>query len=622
MSSSPESLASQVFRGFFELRPAPPRRWLFSLRAAVCVGAPVLAGWWMNDVPAGLMATLGGFTGLYGSGRPYLSRARELALIALAFGLCVGLGLWAAPNGWASIVVVAAIAMAATWICNALYVGPPGAYLFTLACAAATAMPAAHLGPANSGLLVFAGGAFAWSVHMLGALFAPRGPERNAVIAAGDAVVAFLDSIGTPRESPARHRAAFSLHQAWVILVNQQPFEPRSDGTLARLRALNRDLHLCFAEGLGAAFRHEPPAQVQLEHAREFARRARDEAIDKQRAADVIPLGRPRAFDALRDALAPDSNALRIVARVGLAAVAAGTIGGIMHLERAYWAVAATVLMLHQGFDWMRTVQRSTQRLVGTWLGLLLAGAIIVLHPQGPWLALTIMALQFTIEMLVIRNYGLAVIFITGAALTIASGGQPIAAPGDYLLARGIDTLIGCFIALVAFRALPPRAFTSRIPAQLERTLDCVAAAITHLASGNVTTLEARAARRDLQRASFALTDAHQDGIAGSRQDRRRAESAWPMIAATENLAYRTLSMCWALERLGGEAARQAAASMFGTEGYEAIRTTIDQLKSAIRSGTPPAIAAHIPSALRPEIENLAESLGGRTGLRHSGTSK
>jgi uncharacterized membrane protein YccC len=603
---------SQVFRGFFDLRPAPPHRWFFSLRAALGVGAPVLAGWWLNDVPAGLMATLGGFTAIYGSGRPYLYRAAELALIALAFSLCVGLGLWVSNSGWATIATVAAIAMLATWVCNALHVGPPGAYLFTLACAAATAMPAAHLGPGLSALLVLGGGAFAWSLHMVGALFAPRGPERHAVIAAGESVSAFLEAIGTPRESAMRHRAASSLHQAWSVLVNQQLLEPGSDSRLARLRALNRELHLCFADGVGSAFRKAQPSPEQLEASREITLRAREASLTSAHTIDTVPLGRPRAIDALRDALNPDSNTFRVIVRVGIAAVAAGAIGGVIHLERAYWAVAATVLMLHQGFDWLRTIQRSIQRLVGTWIGLLLAGAIIVLHPQGLWLALTIMALQFTIEMLVIRNYGLAVIFITGAALTIASGAQPIESPQDYLLARGIDTLVGCIIALIAFRAVPPRAFTRRIPAQLEHTLNCVANVITHLATGEVTTHAARTARRDLQSASFALAQAHEDGIAGSRDDRRRAENAWPTIAATENLAYRTLSICWALERLGGEAAKQSAASMFGADGEVAVRSAIDNLKTAIRADRAPNAPANIPSALRGEIETLTEALGGK----------
>jgi len=69
-------------------------------------------------------------------------------------------------------------------------------------------------------------------------------------------------------------------------------------------------------------------------------------------------------------------------------------------------------------------LRRSIERWLGTWVGLLLAGAILLLTPSGPWLALTVMAVQVVIELVVVRNYALAAIFITAIALTIAAGDQ------------------------------------------------------------------------------------------------------------------------------------------------------------------------------------------------------
>ena len=54
------------------------------------MGLPVLIGWAAGDPEAGLMATIGTFTALYGSGRPYLYRAKQLGIIAVA---------WQAPWG-------------------------------------------------------------------------------------------------------------------------------------------------------------------------------------------------------------------------------------------------------------------------------------------------------------------------------------------------------------------------------------------------------------------------------------------------------------------------------------------------------------------------------------------
>jgi uncharacterized membrane protein YccC len=597
----------RVLRGLFEFRPAPPHRWMFALRAAICMGVPILTGWLMGNTPAGLMASIGGFTSLYGSGRPYLSRARHLGAIALAFALAVTLGLSVAPSPWLVVIAVASIAMIATWLSNALQIGPPGAYLFTLACAAGTAMPNPPP-PMEAGMLVLGGGMFAWLVQMGGALFNPRGPERNAVSAAANAVRAYIDALGKPHAGAMRQRAAHALHNAWSVLVTQQPVAPRAGGELSRLRALNRELHLVFATALGAATRDERPPPGLAAEARALAARVRDR---EARIADTdsVPLGHPRASEALMESLRPGSNSFRVIVRVGIAAFTVGILGAALHFERAYWAVAATVLMLHQGFDWLRMLQRSIERLIGTWIGLALAGAILWWYPQGIWLALTIMALQFTIEMLVLRNYALAAVFITGAALTIASGGQRIDDPAPYLLARGLDTLAGCAMALLVFRLIPPIAPARQIPLQLIRALSAIRAAIPHMAHGTVTNAAARAARRDVHRASFALTAAFEESVTASHAERRSAEVLWPVIAAVERLADRTLSTCWAFERLGEPAAREAAASMFAGDSERNALSAIEGCLAALRNEHAPPPLPDLPQVLAQEIQGLHECL-------------
>src|SRR5690606_15720116 len=326
MSNPPAtSSAHRMLRGMLQIQPPTPRRWLFALRAGICMGAPVIAGALAGDVPAGMMAGIRGFPALYGAGRPYLSRARHLEVIALAFALAVGLGLWAGASAWATVVMVALIAMLATWLGNALQIGPPGAYMFALACAAGTAMPAAHLTPVHAATLVFAGGAFAWLLHMAGALVAPRGPERTAVTDAGRDVIRYIEARGSPREDRARHQAAATLHRAWSVLVSQQPARVGADGTLGRLRALNRELHLRFAGAMGAADRSRPPSDAPVEDdiagIRQLVSRIDDPRGQPGAAADAVPLGHPGVFTALAEELRPGSNPRRVILRVGIAAL-------------------------------------------------------------------------------------------------------------------------------------------------------------------------------------------------------------------------------------------------------------------------------------------------------------
>ena len=590
----------------FQLRDAKGR-WPFAARAALCMGIPVVVGWALGDTSAGLMATTGAFTALFGSDRPYLSRARFLALVALSFAVAVSLGVWTQTTPWMVVPAIALMAMLATFLCNALRIGPPGAYLFTLACAAGTAIPAPHLTIWQTGLLVFAGGALAWCAHMMGALFWPRGPERKALVTSAEAVARFIEALGTPAQDTARHLAAQSMHDAWTILVGYQPPRPRPDGTLSRLRALGRELNLLFAEAMNAP---GPMPPGSAERARRLAQEAENPGQGAERTdPNHVPLGHYGTLAALEESLRPWSPALLVTARVGVATAVAGTMGATLGLERAYWCMAAAMLVLHQGLDWARTLQRGIERMGGTLVGLLLSGVILTLHPQGLWLAVTLMALQFTIEMLVIRNYALAVIFITAAALTIASGGHPVADVGHLLWVRGVDTVIGCFVGLGVFMLSTPRFATSRVPDEIIRTLEAIGAIVRTMAKGDVLTPMARMARRDLQHRAIALLQAYDRSAGSSPRHGDQAELMWPAVVATQRLAYRVLSTCWAIENAGQTRAAETAQALFGATGEQALLAALADLAEAIRRDETPKPPAPLPAFVASEFQNLRDSL-------------
>lgn len=604
----------QQLRGLARLRSAPPRRWAFSLRAACCMAVPILVGWLAGSTPAGMMAATGGFTALYGSGRPYPSRARELALIAAGFAVCTTVGIAAIPLGVVAVVVVlAATAMVATWLGNAFAIGPPGPYMFLLSTAAATGPLGQSAHPLTAGLLVLAGGTFAWVVHMAGALFSPTGPERAAVVTAGEAVAAHVGALGREHEPRTRHEAARALHRAWTVLVDQQPGRRRESATVRALGVANRRLHSIFADAVHAAARDEGPPAGALEEIRGLQAVARSrepevpDPIDDD-AGGGLPSGHPGTWSVLTEALAPGSSIRTAVLRVGVAALVVGAVGAEFRLERSYWAVAAAVLVLHQGLDWSRTLVRSTERLLGTWVGLLLAWALLMTHPTGPWLALVVMVLQFTIEMLVLRNYAVAVVFITSAALVLASGGHRVPDVGSYVLARGVDTAVGCGVALLVCLAIRPRT-APRLPLLVVRLLAAVDELGPHLASGVVGSEAARTARRRVQHQIFALDDAYHVAVAVSSSQRRRAEDLWPVVAAAHQLAYRALALCWVLERPDPDRAGAERAELLGEHAADRLHRALDVLARSVASGRAPGPLGPVPPALESELLNLHDCL-------------
>jgi len=592
-------------RAMATLRPSAPR-WPIAVRAALSIGGPVAAGVLAGHVSAGLLATIGAFTALYASDRPYGNRARVVGVIAIALALVVMMGEWSQELPAVAVPMVVLIATIATFLCNALSVGPPGAYIIALACAAGTAIPTGDLTSWQVGLLVLSGGMFSWVVHMAGALFRPRGPERSAVANAARAVARFADLPDGADADRSRHEAAQALTEAWAALVTMQPARPRPDGTLTRLRSLNRQLHRLFAAAVRTEGGDSTALPTIAERAREIGRCAiSPEPAAEETNPDHIPLGRYTTLEALRQELTSGSPVLLAALRVGISVAVAGFIGAFLGLERAYWAMAAAVLVLHQGLHWAGTLQRAVERMTGTLLGLILAFLIISAHPTGFGLVVTIMALQYVIEVLVTRNYGMAVIFITAIALTIASGAHETVHPGELLWARGVDTVIGCAVALAVRMLTSTRDAGRSVPQEITLTLESIRHLLPETVGGDVTSVPAKRARRDLAYSIITLLRAS-DMKAGERwRDRRAAERFWPAVIATQRLGYRLLAICWSLEETGDP----ASAGLPDAEGQAAIEAALHDLSAALEAGDVPPPLGPLPEFLQREIRNLHDSI-------------
>ncbi|WP_161600622.1 FUSC family protein [Mycolicibacterium hodleri] len=560
---------------------------------------PVVVGTAAGNVGAGLIATLGSFTSRFGGDRPYLNRGVQLAVVSVTLAAAVTVGSWAARLPWLGIGVVSLVAVAAVWLCNALAVGPPGAYVFALACAAGVGVSAARLAPWQLGVLVLSGGAVAWLVQMAGVVRGRRRPERAAVAAAGSAVAAYVEAVGSPAEAAARHRAATAMHGAWNALISYQPTE-RSDDTLQRLRAATHSLHVLFADSLSATAVGDGPPLDAAATARRLAELEVAPETVSTRHTDRVPLGRPPTGTLLRRALRPGSHVRHVMVRVAIAAPLAGTAATLLGIGHAYWAIAAAVLVLHQGADRSRTLQRGADRLVGTWVGLILAAGILLLHPQGWWLALILAVLQVVIELLVVRHYGLASVFITAAALTIATGTRQVDI-GDLLLARGSDTVVGCAAGVAVFLGLSRFQESTRLVDAIAECLDAAASAVPHLAK-DTATLAARTSRRDLQLAVIDLRDAADAAAAGSTRLRATGRRLGPAAIAAEGLAYGTIAACWEMDG-------RAAGPLLGADEANAVLAQLRELAFALRANAELPVGDGAPGFLAGDLTALRDAL-------------
>ncbi|WAL41548.1 FUSC family protein [Brevibacterium sp. BRM-1] len=123
-------------------------------------------------------------------------------------------------------------------------------------------------------------------------------------------------------------------------------------------------------------------------------------------------------------------------------------------LSHSYWAMVAAAAPISAPHRSARVI-RGLHRIVGTLAGVAVT-ALLLAFPAQPWqLVLDVIVLQFAAEVLVTRNYALALLFITPLALTMTQLGSPQPV-GGLVASRAAETAIGAAagiaVVLLGFR--------------------------------------------------------------------------------------------------------------------------------------------------------------------------
>lgn len=135
--------------------------------------------------------------------------------------------------------------------------------------------------------------------------------------------------------------------------------------------------------------------------------------------------------------------------RAAIVALAGTAIGIFVDPDRVYWIVGAAIAVIGTAPERQAAFNRGLHRMVGTLLG---AGLYLLLAPipvTGLALALMLGVLQFAIEIVVVRNYALALTFITPLVLLLTSAATGVAGSIDVASERIIDTLVGATLGAV-----------------------------------------------------------------------------------------------------------------------------------------------------------------------------
>lgn len=137
---------------------------------------------------------------------------------------------------------------------------------------------------------------------------------------------------------------------------------------------------------------------------------------------------------------------LRHVVRGFVSVVLAGSLATASGIGHPYWAMIAAIVPLVPR-DFQPQLVRGVHRMVGTLAGLVVAAGLFALDLSPLALIAVITLLQVGAELLVGRNYALALLAITPLALLMVHmvGGVPT---GTLLADRGVETVIGVLIGI------------------------------------------------------------------------------------------------------------------------------------------------------------------------------
>ena len=165
--------------------------------------------------------------------------------------------------------------------------------------------------------------------------------------------------------------------------------------------------------------------------------------------------------------LQPNSPLLRHTLRVMLVTAAGIAMYYQFNIPRGYWIVLTVMVVLQPDFGTTR--QKSTERLLGTFIGAIL-GTVLLMHPFHPFfLVLAIAVCNFLFVYFQPRNYQTSVVFVTMMLVAMLEMAEPI----DWRIAayRLLATAIGGLMAVTAAYLLWPSWERMQFPARMARAI-------------------------------------------------------------------------------------------------------------------------------------------------------
>ena len=552
--------------------------WERAIGAGISMALPIIIGIWFNQLQYGLIAGLGGFTYLYAFKLPYAHLSKRLFFVAISIVLASLLGSLLAPYPLAVVIVMGLISALMLFIFNALKFIGPSSIFFVMIFAISADMPATDISGSfmRSGLIAL-GATFSWLVAMSGFLINPHRPEIQVVTRAYQQLIKVTQAIGEPQFADEKYRTMGAFKEAVdTLIAGELPWKPSEtytrllhlaiEGNEYFLTLMNQyadreklenspalpqecitflqQIEKALSRNLKPSTTPDTDLQIPPLNDQKLAKH-----FAKMSAALLAPIESLKPVtlerrDSIKDILshAFDRNSLVFLTalRFGVITALAAFIAYGFDFTRSYWIPLSCVAVM-SGASMVATFHRALQRSIGTFIGIIIASCILYFKPSGYPIALFILFFTAATELFIVKNYGLAVIFITPNALLLAetiTGGE--FSFFHFSTARMIDVVIGSAIGLFGVILMGKRSASVRIPRILMRTLRNQSQMILLLFSAErPSTKQQIKARLTKMRTNISNLTALYDAAIGEIPKKRELiEYYWPIIYSMEKLAF------------------------------------------------------------------------------------
>jgi uncharacterized membrane protein YccC len=568
--------------------------WPLAVQAAVAVGGAFGGGVLTGHTAEGLLASLGCLPAVNSDrGGPYRLRLRRMLAsgVAAVIGVVIGMEVRGSGQGWLVVATVGAVALVAGVVSSVDAVGSLFGLNLLVYVAIASSDPLPRPVWRTAGIAL-AGVAWGVAVTIPGFVARRTTPEREAVAAAYDAIADLLAGAHAADRYDRRWALTAALNQAEDGLVAARTRLGGPDrSSLQLLLALEEASGLSrVAVDRLAAGRPAAPASVLAVRTLAAAiRTGREAGLVEPPDADLLepwaaarrvisgettpgeagPVDRPGRRWLAMAQRASGRRSLEATARLMVCMITAELLCVYVVHSRSYWVPLTVAVAMKPDFG--SVFARAVQRALGTAVGVVVGGTILVVIGDTRELVPFLIVLAALLPVTIVRNYGMFVTVLTPLVLILIDSITP--SPGQLVSARLLDTLLGCGIVLVLGYLVWPATWRPRLLSDLA---DAVGGVVAYLRAAARADDPALVRRRDAYRALSNLRTTMAQHFADPSPVGGQARILWPGIVALEQALDETV-------RLASERPRPASL----TADLEAAADELEVIAQQAAAGLP-----------------------------------